>query len=183
VYARLADVSIKTLTSKVVYQNPWLSVREDQVEYADGTRGLHSVVDRPDFALIIPADKDGFHLVEQYRYTIGSRCWEFPSGSFPPGVTGTPEEMAAAELVEETGFTAGNLRKLGYLHCANGTMGEGFHVFLATDLVPGKPSREASEQDMRQRWFSRRDLELMMQDGVITDGPSLAAYLLLTLQA
>ena len=176
-------MSIKTLTSDVVYQNPSLSVREDQIEFADGTRGLYSVVDRPDFALIIPADSDGFHLVEQYRYTTQSRSWEFPAGSFPPGVTGTPEEMAAAELAEETGFTAGNLRRLGYLHCANGTTGEGVHVFLATDLVPGQSNREIAEQDMRQQWFPRREVERMLKDGVITDGPSMAAYLLFTLNA
>lgn len=176
-------MSIKTLTSDVVYENPWLSVREDQIEFADGTRGLYSVVDRPDFALIIPADSDGFHLVEQYRYTTQSRSWEFPAGSFPPGVTGTPEQMAAAELADETGFTTGNLRRLGYLHCANGTTGEGAHVFLATDLVPGQPNREIAEQDMRQRWFPRREVERMLKDGVITDGPSMAAYLLFTLNA
>jgi 8-oxo-dGDP phosphatase len=181
--AILADVSIKTLTSKVIYRNPWLSMREDEIERADGTRGLYSVVDIPDFALIIPADEDGFHLVEQYRYPTQSRSWEFPAGSFPHGVTGTPEEMAAAELAEETGFTTGNLRKLGYLHCANGMTGVGVHVFLATDLVPGEPNRENSEQDMRQRWFPRREVERMLRDGVITDGPSAAAYLLLTLHA
>lgn len=61
--------------------------------------------------------------------------------------------------------------------------GEGVHVFVATDLVPGQPSRENTEQDMRQRWFPRREVERMLRDGVITDGPSAAAYLLLTLHA
>ena len=91
--------------------------------------------------------------------------------------------MAAAELAEETGLTAGAWTKLGYLHCANGTTGEGVHVFLATDLETGQPNRENSEQDMRQRWFPRRDVEQMLRDGVITDGPSVAAYTLLTLQS
>jgi 8-oxo-dGDP phosphatase len=176
-------VSIKTLTSQLKYQNPWLSVREDRIEYANGTHGLYSVIDIADFALIMPAERDGFHLVEQYRYPTQTRSWEFPSGSFPPGRTGTPEQLAAAELAEETGFTAGSMRKLGYLHCANGITGEGFHVFLASDLVPGPPNRENAEQDMREEWFSRRDVEQMFRDGVITDGPSLAAYLLLTLEA
>jgi hypothetical protein len=49
--------------------------------------------------------------------------------------------------------------------------------------VPGEPNREIAEQDMRQRWFPRRDVERMLRDGVITDGPSVAAYLLLTLHA
>lgn len=175
-------MSIKTVSSRIVYQCPWLSLREDEIERADGSGGIYAVVDKPDFALVIPMENGGFHLVEQYRYPVADRAWEFPSGSFPPGVTGTPQDMAAAELAEETGFTAGRLHKLGYLHCANGMTGEGVHIFLATDLMPGEPNREDTEQDMRQRWFPRTEIERMMRDGVITDGPSLAAYLLLVLQ-
>lgn len=170
------------MSSKVVYQNPWLSLREDQIEHADGSPGLYSVIDKSDFALVIPMENDGFHLVEQYRYPVQRRSWEFPAGSFPRGVGGTPEELAAAELAEETGFTAGLLEKLGDLHCANGLTGESAHVFLATDLRHGKPNREQTEQDMNQEWFPRAEVERMIRDGVITDGPSLAAYLLLTLR-
>jgi 8-oxo-dGTP pyrophosphatase MutT (NUDIX family) len=175
-------VTIETLSSTVVYQNPWLSVREDRIEHADGSPGLYSVVDKPDFALVIPMENNGFHLVEQYRYPIQRRSWEFPSGSFPNGKTGTPEETAAAELGEETGFTAGTFKKLGYLHSANSMTGEGFHVFLATELTPGEPNRESTEQDMRQQWFPQADVERMLSDGTITDGCSLAAYLLFTLR-
>ena len=175
-------MSIKTLSSRVVYENPWLSLREDRIERADGSAGLYSVVDKPDFALVIPMENDGFHLLEQYRYPVGYRSWEFPAGSFPYRVTGSPEAMAVAELAEETGFVAGRMEKLGYLHCANGTSGEGAHVFLATELTPGEPSREQTEQDMRQQWFSEPEVRRMMRDGEITDGPSLAAYLLLILR-
>jgi hypothetical protein len=66
-------MSIKTLSSRVVYENPWLSLREDQVERADRSNGLYSVIDKPDFALVIPMENDGFHLVEQYRYPVKSR--------------------------------------------------------------------------------------------------------------
>jgi 8-oxo-dGTP pyrophosphatase MutT (NUDIX family) len=175
-------VSIKTLSSRVVYENPWLSLREDRIEHADGSPGIYSVIDKPDFALVIPMENDGFHLVEQYRYPVRVRSWEFPSGSFPHGTTGTPEQMAAAELAEETGFTAGRLERLGFLHCANAMSGEGFHVFLATELTPGEPDRETTEQDMHQQWFPRPEVERMLRDGVITDGPTLAAYLLLALR-
>jgi 8-oxo-dGDP phosphatase len=172
---------MRTLSSRVVYENPWLSLREDQVERADGSHGIYSVVDGLDFAVVIPFENDGFHLVEQYRYPVGARSWEFPSGSFPNGVSGTPEELAAAELAEETGFTAGRLDRLGSLNPSNSMTGQRCHVFLATDLRPGEPDRELSEQDMRQEWFPRAEVERMLRDGVITDGPTLAAYLLLTL--
>jgi 8-oxo-dGDP phosphatase len=173
---------MRTVSSRVVYTNPWLTLREDQVERADGSRGVYSVVDSHDFAVVLPFDDDGFHLVEQYRYPVGARSWEFPSGSFPAGVTGTPEQLAAAELREETGFTAGELVRLGYLNPSNSMTGQRCHVFLATDLTPGAPDREATEQDMRQQWFPRAEVERMLAEGVITDGPSLAAYLLFTLR-
>jgi 8-oxo-dGDP phosphatase len=172
---------MRTVSSRVVYENPWLTLREDEIEREDGTRGIYSVMDKPDFAVIVPMENDGFHLVEQYRYPIRRRSWEFPSGAFPAGVTGTPEELAAAELVEETGFTAGRLERLGYLHPSNSTATEGGFVFLATELVPGEPRREETEQDMRQAWFPRAEVERMLRESVITDGPSMAAYLLLTL--
>jgi 8-oxo-dGDP phosphatase len=179
-------VSVRTVSSRVVYVNPWISLREDEIEHADGSPGLYSVVDKPDFAIVLPldgdGDADGFHLVEQYRYPVERRSWEFPCGSFPPGVTGSPEAMAAAELSEETGFTAARLTKLGCLHSANALTNELAHVYLATGLTPGEPNREGSEQDMRQRWFPRAELERMMADGEVTDGPTLAAYLLLTLR-
>ncbi|MEU7528491.1 NUDIX hydrolase [Saccharothrix sp. NPDC042600] len=175
-------MSIRTVSSKVVYENRWLAVREDRTELPDGSPGLYAVVEKPDFALVIPFEDDGFHLVEQYRYPIGVRSWEFPSGSFPDGVTGTPERMAAAELAEETGIRAGRWEKLGFAHCANGFATIGVHVFLATDLTRGETAREVTEQDMTQRWFPRAELERMVRDGLVTDAPTLTAYLLLTLR-
>jgi 8-oxo-dGDP phosphatase len=174
---------MKTLASRVVYRNPWITLREDQVERADGSQGIYSVVDGQDFAVVIPFDGNGFHLVEQYRYPVRTRSWEFPSGAFPEGVTGTPEELAAAELAEETGFRAGRLQKLGYLNPANSMIDQGCHVFLATDLIPGEPRRELTEQDMQQQWFPRAEVEQMLRDGVVVDAPTLAAYLLFTLKA
>lgn len=174
---------IKTVSTRVVYENPWLTLREDEIERADGSRGIYSVIDKPDFAVVIPMADDGFHLVEEYRYPLRGRYWQFPQGAFPQGRSGTPEELAAAELKEETGFTAGTLRDLGYLNGAHGITAQGYHVFLATDLTPGEPQREHEEQDMRQRWFPRADLVAMLRDGVITDGSTLAAYLLLTLKS
>jgi 8-oxo-dGDP phosphatase len=179
---RLVSVSITTRSSTLIYTNPWLSVREDRIEHPDGSPGIYTVIDKADFALVIPEENEGFHLVEQYRYPVRRRSWEFPSGAFPHGVTGSPEAMAIAELHEETGLTAGRLDKLGHLHCSNGMTNEGVHVFHATDLTAGEPRREVSEQDMRQQWFSRKDVERMLRDGVIVDAPSAAAYLLLTLR-
>ena len=166
----------------MVYRNPWLSVREDQVRWDDGRLGTYGVVDKPDFALVIPRTDDGhFWLVEQYRYPIGRRAWEFPQGSWSDGASGTAAELAAAELREETGLRADRLMHLGHLHEAYGFCSQGFDVYLATGLHEGAAEREPTEQDMQHRLVTPRDFVAMVGDGSIVDAASLAAHSLLTL--
>ncbi|MFB9316576.1 NUDIX hydrolase [Cryptosporangium minutisporangium] len=168
---------MEQLDTRIAYQNPWLSVREDTVRLPDGSTGIYGVIDKRDFALVVPWDNGGFHLVEQYRYPVRARCWEFPQGGWPPGATpGTGLELARAELAEETGFRASTWTLLGNLQAAPGVMSQYFDVYLATDLIPGETSREASEQDMRQTWVSAEDFEKMIRSGEVRDAHSIAAW-------
>ncbi|MFE1049323.1 hypothetical protein ACFW5S_26680 [Streptomyces olivaceus] len=80
------------LESRLAYRNPWMTVREAGLRRPDGSDGLYGVVDKPDFVLIVPRERDGFHLVEQYRYPVGSRFWEFPQRSWPE-----PAKTSAAD--------------------------------------------------------------------------------------
>jgi 8-oxo-dGTP pyrophosphatase MutT (NUDIX family) len=170
---------VRMLATGVVYEDQWMRLRRDEIERRDGSRGTYAYIDKPDFALVIPAENDGFHLVEEYRYPIGRRTWSFPQGGWPSGQTGSPAELARLELSQETGLRAGALAKLGFLHCAHGTSNQGGHSFLATELEPGPPERESEEQDMRQAWVPRARFEEMIGEGLITDDFSLAAYALL----
>ena len=172
---------MRTTSSREVYRNPWIRVREDGIEHADGSSGIYSVVEKPHFGLVLPAERDGFWLVEQYRYPVGRRAPEFPQGTWSHGTTGTAEELARAELAEETGLSAGTLRHLGHLDLAPGLSTQEFDVWLATDLTRGPPSREISEADMTMAFVAETELRTMIRDGRFTDGPSLAAYALLLL--
>lgn len=75
-------MAIRQTSSRTVYENRWMRVREDEVKRADGSPGIFGVVEKPDFALIIPKDEGGLWLVEQFRYPVGRRLWEFPQGSW-----------------------------------------------------------------------------------------------------
>lgn len=174
--------TIRTLSTREVYRNPWLSVREDRIELPDGSEGLYSVVDRPDFALVIAEQDGGFHVVDQFRYATQARHWEFPQGCFPPGRTGSPAELAAAELREETGITARTWTELGTFEAWHGASGQLCTAFHATDLHHAEPEREPGEQDMRQRWLPRAEFEAEVSAGSIRDDSTLAAYLLLCLR-
>ncbi|MBB2914290.1 8-oxo-dGTP pyrophosphatase MutT (NUDIX family) [Streptosporangium becharense] len=171
--------TIRTLASTVVYTNPWIAVREDRIERPDGSHGIYGVVDQLDFALVMPMEDDGFHLVEEYRYPVGRRTWNFPQGGVRDSPS--PEATAHTELAEETGLRAASMVHLGRLDNAHGTSGQRFDVFLATGLTAGPHSREHTEQDMRQGWVSQPDLERMIREGTITDSCSIAAYALFLL--
>lgn len=175
-------IAVETLASKQVYANPWMTVREDAVRRPDGSTGIYGVVDSSDIALIIPADGDRLHLVEQYRYPVAGRRWEFPSGSTEQRLDADAAALAARELREETGLVASTLTPLGTLDVAPGMFSQQCRVFLATDLTQGSPQRELEEQDMRSAWFTRAEVERMISDGTVTDAKSAAAYTLLLLR-
>lgn len=171
-------MTVRQLSSRVVYRNAWMSVREDEVRWADGSVGIYGVVEKPDFAVVLPRERDGFWLVEQFRYPVGRRSWEFPMGTWPPGHSGEMAELARTELVEETGLRAGTIRHLGRLAAANGYSPTSFDVFLATDLISGEPHREPTEADMVHRFVSDPELDRMIGTGALIDAPSLAALML-----
>jgi 8-oxo-dGTP pyrophosphatase MutT (NUDIX family) len=175
------EPDIRTLASSVIYEDSWMSLRRDEIERRDGTRGTYAVVEKPDFAVVIPADSGRFCLVEEYRYPVRRRAWAFPQGAFPGRAAGDPEDLARLELAQETGLRARELTRLGFLHSSHGTSGQGFHAYLATGLTEGDPDREPEEQDMLHRWVSRDEFKDMIRDGMITDDSTVAAYSLLVL--
>jgi 8-oxo-dGDP phosphatase len=174
---------IRTVSSRVVYQNPWLSVREDAIERADGSPGIYSVIDKGNYAVVLPYENDGFWMVEQYRYPVGERSWEFPMGTYPDRRMGDPLELAQRELLEETGLTARAWQPLGELWCVPGFSSQAGHVYLASGLEHGELDREHEEQDMRHGWFGRAEVERMLRDGTVKDAQTVACYGLFLLNA
>ena len=172
---------IRTIASSIVYADDWIRLRKDDIERRDGSRGTYAVVERGDFALVIPAENGGFYLVEEYRYPVARRSWSFPQGGFPSGESGTPEELARMELAQETGLRAGRLTQLGALAAAHGMSSQFGYYFLAADLVAGPADPEPEEAGIRHEWVSREEFEKMVRDTRITDDSTLAAYALLLL--
>ncbi|MDL5157067.1 NUDIX domain-containing protein [Actinomycetospora termitidis] len=172
---------METTSSREIYANPWMTIREDTFVRPDGGEGIYGVVDKPHYALVIALEGDRMMLVEQFRYPIGLRRWEFPQGTAPDRAVMDPSELAARELQEETGLTARSWHPLGLLDVAPGLSSQRGRAFLATDLVAGEPDREETEADMRAAWVTRGEFEDRVRAGEITDAQSIAAYALLLL--
>ncbi|MEN3219679.1 NUDIX domain-containing protein [Mycolicibacterium porcinum] len=180
----MRSATIRRTATREVYRNNWLTLREDDIVRPDGSTGIYAVVDKPTYALVIPydPDQDRFHLVEQFRYPLGLRRWEFPQGTAPDQQHLDSETLAHRELREETGLRAQTMEQLGQLDVAAGMSSQRGWVYLATGLTEGEHEREHEEQDMHSAWFSRAEVDRMVRDGEITDAQTLGALTFLLLR-
>jgi ADP-ribose pyrophosphatase len=175
--------SIRTLSTREVYRNPWLSLREDEILRSNGNAGIYSVVDKEDAAIIIPLDiktadsENGGRvwLVEQFRYTIQERCLELPQGGWEMSDV-DPEELARGELKEELGLHAADMIYLGTIWIAYGFANQKQHVFLATGLTPTETDPDPEEHDLVAHSVTIAEFEKMMLDGVIRDSCTISAW-------
>ncbi len=162
------------VSSRPIYENPWIAVREDAVVHPDGKPGIYGVVHFKNRAVaVVPLDAEGrVVLVGQHRYPLDSYSWEIPEGGCPEGER--PEEAAARELREETGYTAGRWDSLGTLTLSNSSTDETGHLYLARDLRPGEAEPEGSEQ-LRLKTVPWEVAYRMAMEGEIVDSLSVAA--------
>jgi ADP-ribose pyrophosphatase len=172
-------MSIKTISSREVYRNPWTSVREDVIERSNGARGIYGVIDKDPACIVIPLDVtpegEFVYLIEQYRYTVAGRFLEFPQGGWEvPNVV--PEDLARGELREETGLTAERMTHLSTFQIAYGVMNQKQHVFLAEGLKMGSADPDTEESDLIVHRVSVSKFEELILDGTIVDNCSVAAW-------
>ena len=134
----------RTLSSRPIYSNPWIKVREDQVIRPDGNPGIYGVVEFQSWAIgVVPLTEDGdTFLVGQYRYTLDLYSWEIPEGG---AKTETPLAAAQRELREEAGIAAATWTYLGEAHLSNSATDEVGCVFLAEGLTLGEAEPEGTE--------------------------------------
>lgn len=171
------------ISTKKIYDNPWISIQEDQIINPAGKPGIYGKVCFKSQAVgIIPIDAEGNTcLVGQHRYTLNEWSWEIPMGGSP--LEEDCKQTALRELEEETGLIAASLQQILYLHTSNSITDEEAYVYLATDLAQGVMSLEDTEHDLEVKKLPISEAIAMAQDGRITDAISVAGLLHIALQA
>jgi ADP-ribose pyrophosphatase len=169
--------TITTLSSREVYRNPWMRVREDEILRSNGQKGIFGIAEKDDSAIILPIDHGRIWLVEQFRYSIEERALELPQGGWEMEVP-NPEELARGELKEELGLDAAHMAYLGWLWIAYGFLRQKQHVFLATGLSEVEKDPDPEEHDLVVRSFTIEEFEQMMITGAIRDNCTLSAWAL-----
>ena len=148
----------------------------------DETRG---VIRHPGVVVIValtPANE--ILLVRQYRHPVGTALWEIPAGTLSghegDGIVVSderPEECAARELEEETGWSAGRIEEIGMCYPMPGGSDERLHVFVARDLRPGTQALDPGETIGEVRAMTVREVFRMIATGEIADGKTVSAML------
>ncbi|MGI9050216.1 MAG: NUDIX domain-containing protein [Rubrobacteraceae bacterium] len=160
--------------SRAAYENPWISVREDQVTRPDGEPGIYGVVHYKNIAVgVLAVEEDHIYLVGQYRYPLGEYSWEIPEGGCPEDED--PLSAARRELAEETGLEAKTWKQLGEVYLSNSVADEYAVWFLATDLVAGEQPDGTEVIGVRR--VPIKEALAMALDGRITDAFSLVAIM------
>ncbi|HET7301958.1 MAG TPA: NUDIX hydrolase [Candidatus Saccharimonadales bacterium] len=172
-----ADNPWKKVSSRIAYQSPWLTVREDKIINPGGEEGLYSVIEsKPGVIVIALTERREIYLIESFRYPLQAWRWEIPGG----GIDGNTAPLKAAqnELAEELGFTAKKWTQLGDMYPSNnGPLNDHNYVFVAQDLQKTATHHEAGEAIREPQAFSIQDVFKMVSDGELTDGQSLGALL------
>ena len=167
---------IERLNGKVVYENNWMRVEEDEVKFSNGHQDIFGVVRKPDFAVVIPMNDQGeICMVNQFRYPIGRRSWELPMGTSATDPNILAEDLARAELKEETGLLAKTIEKVGQIDSAPGFCSQIGVIFLAKDLTQTENALELTEADLIAEWKSLEQITLMIRNGDIQDANTISA--------
>jgi ADP-ribose pyrophosphatase len=167
----------QTLSSKPIYENPWMRLREDVARMPDGRTTIYGVVTFGPCVGVVPfVDDDHVLLVRQYRYVQGeNHRWEIPTGGVHEG-----EDLEAAaqrELAEEAGYHARRLVHVSSYYTSKCICDETAHLYVGHDLVPANAQPDETEF-LQRRVFAFDEALQMTLEGEIMDSMSVIALLL-----
>ena len=136
-----------------------------------GNQVMREVIRHPGAVVLLPILDDGsIVMIENYRRSVDQTLLELPAGTVEIGEP--PEATAPRELIEETGYRAGSIKKVHEFYSCPGICDELMHLYAATDLVAGDPNREATEQ-IENRIVSRDEVKSLIASGEIRDAKTL----------
>ena len=134
----------KKIAGEMIYEGAILNVRRDEVTAVKGHAYREIIEHNGAVAMIAIKDDGNVIMVSQYRYACGRAVLEIPAGKIDKGET-DPAQVAARELREETGYTAGNIKYLGKINPSVAYSEEVIYIYAATGLTPGEQDLDEDE--------------------------------------
>src|SRR5271166_6327613 len=175
----------RVVSSRIAYRGPVFSVTTDEVEEPGGIRARRDVI-RHSGSVVVLAVDDGNRartarraeprilLERQYRHAAQSMMWELPAGRIDDGETGLT--AAKRELLEETGYTARQWKRILHFYVSPGFLDETMTIYLARGLEAGKAQPEADEK-IATKFFTLSEAKRMALQGRIRDAKTICGIL------
>jgi len=171
------DSKWKINSREIIHENSWYRYIHDRGKLPNGKDFDYYYV-QVEFSMgVLPVIDGQLLLVRQYRYLTGRLSLEVPGGGGKFGES--PKSIAKRELLEETGYQAGQLLDIGNMDVANGYSSDVAHVFIATKCKKAsKQNLDATEVGMKVELHPIEKVYEMVQEGKITDSFTLAALMM-----
>ena len=162
----------KKLSTKEIYKNPWIRVREDSIITPNGKNGIYGVVEAKIATGIIPIFNDlSTILVGQYRYATDQYSWEIVEGGADHGED--PMTAAKRELIEEGGYRASIVEPLGgEIHLSNSHSSEKGFLYIAKELTPCDQQPDDTEV-LKVKRISIKEALSLVEENKIQDSLSI----------
>jgi ADP-ribose pyrophosphatase len=168
-------VEEKTLSSEYAYEGKIINLRLDRVVTRNG-ESVREIVEHNGGVVILGITDEGrIPMVRQYRKATESVMFELPAGKLEKGED--PDEAAAREFREETGYTAGKIAAVSPFWPTVGFCTEVLHLYFAHDLTPGERDLDDNEAIDVEEYYPY-ELYEMIDCGEITDGKTLIGLLM-----
>jgi len=167
----------KRLSRKVVYENPWVNLYVDRVQFPAGRIvEEHHVLDfeKEAVAALVENAQGQVLMVHVYRYVTDTVEWEIPAGGLEDGESIL--EAAGREVWEESGYETEDHELIHTYYPLNGIANKVFHV--ARCRAVGEAGDFDRNEVKEFKWVSRQRIKEMVRDKQIRDGFSLTALLL-----
>jgi ADP-ribose pyrophosphatase len=173
--ADVKDLTEHFVSGEKVFDGDLLKVYKDAVRLPDGSAGRREYIRHPGAVAIVPLFDDGRVLLErQFRYPHKREFIEVPAGKLEAGEPHL--ETAKRELLEETGYSAAEWRRLGVIHTAIAYTDESIDLFVARKLTKTERKLDVGEF-LETLIVDFAEALRMIRDGRITDAKTVAALL------
>ncbi|KYH26193.1 adenosine nucleotide hydrolase NudE [Halalkalicoccus paucihalophilus] len=166
----------ETLDESVAYSCPGFDVIHEEVRLPDGTETDFDYASEPPAAVILPFTSGGeVVLIEEWRQAVKRVNRGLPAGSMEPGED--RKTAARRELVEETGYEAGEMEFLASVEPANGLLDAVHHYFVAHDCEPTGQQELDFNESIRVATTDWEALLADVQSGEVRDGRTVTGVL------
>jgi ADP-ribose pyrophosphatase len=196
VMAKSAGTKLKqgrVLSSSIRFQGPVFSVTTDEVEEPGGVRARRDVIRHSGSIVVLAVDdltindlaldnsakaarkaEPRILLERQYRHAAQSMMWELPAGRIDDGETSLT--AAKRELLEETGYSARQWKRILHFYVSPGFLDETMTIYLARGLRAGEAQPEPDEK-IAIRFFALSEAKRMALNGRIRDAKTISGIL------